>query len=77
LQKPDGSRFAKVTKEELDLNIAKWPNMLVGYLLDGKPFYLHLKVYVAHLWEPKCSLEIHFRENNFFFPPKFGTKDEK
>ena len=50
MHKPDGSHFAKVKREELDLNIEKWSNTLVRYVLDDKPFYLHLKACVVCLW---------------------------
>ena len=52
-----------------------WKNTLVGYVLGNKPFYLHLKACVAKLWKPKCSMEVHSRENGYFFF-KFGEEEE-
>lgn len=38
------------------------------------PFYSHLRASVGRLWRPKCSMEIHSRENGFFFF-KFSLKE--
>lgn len=38
------------------------------------PFYSHLRASVGRLWRPKCSMEIHSRENVFFFF-KFSLKE--
>ena len=47
----------------------------MGYVAGNKPFYMQLKACVSGLWKPTCSLEIHSRENDFFFF-KFGDAEE-
>ena len=44
-------------------------------MVGNKPYYLNLKACVTRLWKPSCSLDIHSRENCFFFF-KFGDSDE-
>ena len=54
---------------------AMWSNTRVGYVVGNKPFYMQLKACVKRMWNPTCSLEIHSRENGFFFF-KFGDSNE-
>ena len=70
-----GECYAKINISKIKANIQKWDNTLVGYVLGYKPFYIHLKACVTRLWKPTRSLEVHSRENRFFFF-QFGTKDE-
>jgi len=65
----------KINKTEIDDNINRWDNTLVGYILGDKPYYVHLKACVTRLWKPTCPLEIHTRENGYFLF-RFGNKDE-
>ena len=39
-----GDCYAKIDRFEIDANIQKWDNTLVGYVLGDKPFYIHLKL---------------------------------
>jgi len=71
----DGSSYVSILKSEIDENIDKWSNTLVGYVIGNKPFYVHLKACISRLWKPKCSSDIFSRENGFFFF-KFGSGDE-
>ncbi|XP_020243286.1 uncharacterized protein LOC109821513 [Asparagus officinalis] len=70
-----GQLYATIPRSEILLNVDKWNNTLIGYVLGDKPFYSHLKGCVGRLWKLKCSLEIYSRENGFFFF-KFGCKEE-
>jgi len=36
---------------------------------------MHLKACITRIWKPSCSLEIHLRENGFFFF-KFGDEQK-
>jgi len=74
LQTPEGKICAHISREEINHNVLRWNNTLVGYVLGNRPFYSHLKACVTRLWHPTCSLEIHSRENSFFV--KFGTEEE-
>lgn len=67
--------FASIPISAIEDNVNKWGNTLVGYVMGNRPFYSHLKACVGRLWRTTCSLEIHSRENGFFFF-KFGTKEE-
>ena len=69
-----GNYYAKIDNSEIKANVQWWNNTLVGYVPGDKPFYIHLKACVTRLWKP-CSLEIHSRENGFFYF-RFGTKEE-
>ena len=64
---PDGSLYAQIDRSEIDDNINRWDNTLVGYVLGNKLYYHHLKACITRLWKPSCSLEIHSRENGYFF----------
>jgi len=44
-------------------------------VLGDRPYYDHIKACVNILWRPKCLLDIHIRENGFFFF-KFGSEEE-
>ena len=74
-QSDEAKKGISIPKSEILTNIEKWKNTLVGYVLGDKPFYLHLKAYAGSLWRPKCSLEIHSRDNGYFFF-KFGSSEE-
>lgn len=54
LKSNDGSLYAPITREELDENISKWQDTLVGYILCDRPFYSHLRPCVGRMWKPKC-----------------------
>ncbi|XP_020266255.1 uncharacterized protein LOC109841719 [Asparagus officinalis] len=71
----NGLLYAEIPRSEILINVDKWNNTLIGYVLGDKPFYSHLKGCVGRLWKPKCSLEIYSRENGFFFF-KFGCHEE-
>lgn len=71
----NGNLYVSIPKSEIEVNVQKWSNTLVGYVLGDKPFYSHLKGCVGRLWKLNCSLEIHSRENGYFFF-KFGNKEE-
>jgi hypothetical protein len=71
----DKGIYASIPKSAIDANVNKWCNTLVGYVMGDRPFYSQLKGCVGRLWRPTCSLEIHSRENGYFFF-KFGSKDE-
>jgi len=53
--------------------VQRWSNTLVGYVLDDRLVYNHLKACLMGLWHPTCSLEVHSRENRYFFF-KFGRR---
>jgi len=59
--------FVSIPKSEIVENVEKWKNTLVGYVLGDKPFYMHLKAFVGRMWKPNCSLEVHSRDNGYFF----------
>ncbi|XP_020258784.1 uncharacterized protein LOC109835211 [Asparagus officinalis] len=59
----NGLLYASIPRSEILLNVDKWNNTLIGYVLGDKPFYTHLKGCVGRLWKLKCSLEIYSREN--------------
>ncbi|XP_020250145.1 uncharacterized protein LOC109827551 [Asparagus officinalis] len=71
----NGMQYATIPRSEILLNVEKWNNTLIGYVLGDKPFYSHLKGCVGRLWKVNCSLEIFSRENGFFFF-KFGSSEE-
>ncbi|XP_020251080.1 uncharacterized protein LOC109828511 [Asparagus officinalis] len=71
----NGIQYASIPRSEILLNVDKWNNTLIGYVLGDKPFYSHLKGCVARLWKLSCSLDIYSRENGFFFF-KFGSNEE-
>ena len=48
--KSDGINFASINGAEIDININKWNNTLVGCVLGEKPYFLHLKACVFRLW---------------------------
>jgi len=71
----EGHQYASIPRSVILSNVDKWNNTLVGYVVGDKPFYSQLKGCVGRLWKLSCSLEIHSRENGYFFF-KFGSKDE-
>jgi len=71
----DGDLIVKIDKSEVEINAQKWESTHIGYVLGDKTFYSHLKARVTRLWKPTCSLEIHSRENGYFFF-KFGNTEE-
>ena len=36
----DGQEYAVILKSEIEENIGKWTNTLVGYVMDNKPFFI-------------------------------------
>jgi len=48
---------------------------MVGYVLGDRPFYMHLKTCVGRLWKPTCSLDVHLRENGYFFSSSLVMED--
>ena len=62
----DESFFAQIKQSEIDDNINKWDNTLVGYVLGEKPYFFHLKACVMRLWKPTCPLDILTREMDIF-----------
>ena len=73
LSSSNGNIYTWTDKAEIDDNINRWDNTLVGYVLGEKSYYFHLKACVTRLWKPTCSLEIYSRENEYLFF-RFGTK---
>ena len=71
----EGNPFALIPKVEILKNVKKWQNTLVGYVIGDKPFYMNLKACVGRMWKLKCSMEVHSRDNGFFFF-KFGDWEE-
>ena len=45
----DGTGYAKIMKSEIDEDITKWSNTLVGYFMGLKPFFLHIKACVTRM----------------------------
>ena len=43
LQTAEGKVCAQIFKDEIDHNVLRWSNTLVGYVLGDGPFYNHLK----------------------------------
>ena len=70
-----GKPFVAVPRSDILPNTDKWKDMLVGYVLGDKPFYMRLKACVGTLWKPTCSLVVHSRDNGYFFF-KFGDSFE-
>lgn len=71
----NGKLYATISRDEIIKNVEKWSNTLVGYVMGDKPFYSYLRACVGRLWKLNGSLEIHSRENGFFFF-KFGSREE-
>jgi len=64
----EGESITKISRSEFEENLERWSNILIGYVLGDKPFYLHLKACAGRIWKLTCSLEIHSRKNRFSFP---------
>ena len=71
----NGKSFALIPRSDILSNVDRWSNTLVGYVVGNKPFCLQIKACVNRIWNPSCSLEVHSRENGFFFF-KFGDAVE-
>jgi len=47
LSSPDGSPYASIYIFEIEDNVSKWSNTLVGYVIGDKPYCMHLKACVT------------------------------
>lgn len=63
----NGKEYIEITEDEIEENVKKWDNTLVGYVMGSKPFYSHIKACVARMWKPIGDMEVYSKENGYVF----------